>query len=64
MKRRHFLCSISAALLAAPLAATAQQARQNPTIGYLSVAAADANVEARQAFRERLRDLGWIEGQN
>jgi ABC-type uncharacterized transport system substrate-binding protein len=63
MNRRVFVTGLGA-VFAAPLAAKAQQARQNPTIGYLSVAAADANVEARQAFRESLRDLGWIEGQN
>ena len=64
MNRRAFVTGLGA-VLAAPPAAEAQPTGNVPRIGMLYViAAADANVDARQAFREALRDLGWIEGQN
>lgn len=49
------------ALLAAPFAAEAQQGRKLPRIGFL-LARPDSPDE--KAFREGLRDLGYIEGQN
>jgi ABC-type uncharacterized transport system substrate-binding protein len=51
-------------LLAAPLAAGAEQAAKVPRIGFLtatSLAAASVTVEA---FRQGLRDLGYVEGRN
>ncbi|HWN13788.1 MAG TPA: ABC transporter substrate-binding protein, partial [Candidatus Dormibacteraeota bacterium] len=52
-------------LLAAPLAAEAQQAGKVWRIGLLSYAASDSGGAARwKAFRERLRELGYVEGQN
>ena len=59
------LCS--ALLLALNISAKAQQPRKVPRIGYLTGTreptqkAPDAN---RDAFRQGLRDLGYIEGQN
>ncbi len=49
------------ALLAAPLTADAQQPAKVPRVGYLSPAPGAHLVEA---FRQGLRDLGWVEGQN
>jgi putative tryptophan/tyrosine transport system substrate-binding protein len=60
--RRGFISGIVFGLLAAPLAAEGQQAGNVPRIGTLFARSADASI--RQAFREGLRDLGWIEGQN
>jgi putative ABC transport system substrate-binding protein len=61
MRRRDFIKVIAGSAAAWPLAARAQQAGKLPTIGLLG---ADA-MGWRQwtdAFTERLRALGWIEG--
>jgi putative ABC transport system substrate-binding protein len=50
-------------LLAAPLAAEAQQAAKVPRIGYLSLNSA-ANLHLPKAFRQGLHDLGYVEGRN
>ena len=63
MNRRTFVSSLVLTLLAAPLGAEAQPAR-TVTIGYLgnSSPALEANLVA--AFREGLRQLGYVEGRN
>jgi putative ABC transport system substrate-binding protein len=50
-------------LLAASLAADAQQAAKNARIGYLAINLA-ANPHLHEAFRQGLRDLGYVEGRN
>ena len=63
--RRVFVGSLTSGLLAAPLAAQAQQAGRVVRIGLLDLAASDPAGAARwKAFRERLRELGYVEGQN
>jgi putative ABC transport system substrate-binding protein len=52
------------ALLAAPLAADAQQAAKVPRIGFLSLTSPSDRPPLLDAFRHRLRELGWVEGQN
>jgi putative ABC transport system substrate-binding protein len=52
------------ALLAAPLAAGAQQAAKVPRIGFVSAATSGVSSFALDAFRQGLRELGWVEGQN
>jgi putative tryptophan/tyrosine transport system substrate-binding protein len=52
------------ALLAAPLAASAQQAATVPRIGFLSAATSGVSSPVLDAFRQALRELGWVEGQN
>jgi putative ABC transport system substrate-binding protein len=52
------------AVLAAPLAPDAQQASKVSRIGYLYFGTADPGTPLLEAFRQGLRDLGWIEGQN
>ena len=49
--------------LMAPLAAEAQSAKV-ARIGYLSPLSASADSTHREAFRQGLRDLGYVEGQN
>jgi putative ABC transport system substrate-binding protein len=51
-------------LLTAPLAAQAQQPAQLPRIGYLSATPPAANAGRLEAFRQGLRALGYVEGQN
>jgi putative ABC transport system substrate-binding protein len=54
---------LALSLLAAPLAAEAQQAAKVARIGYLSTNLA-ANPHMQEAFRQGLRDLGYVEGRN
>jgi putative ABC transport system substrate-binding protein len=54
---------LAIALLAAPLA-EAQQAGRVYRIGYLSYSSPASNPHLREAFRQGLRELGWVEGQN
>jgi putative ABC transport system substrate-binding protein len=63
IRRRQFLVAASA-LLAAPLAAQAQQKARLFKIGFLgnSTEALEANLIG--PFREGLRDFGYVEGQN
>ena len=51
-------------LLAAPLTAEAQQAAKVPRIGYVSGSDSSSEKALLDAFRQRLRELGWIEGKN
>src|SRR5262245_4049253 len=60
MRRREFI-TLGSAAVAWPLAARAQQTRSLPRIGYLSVGFGNLGADA---FREGLRDFGYVEGQN
>ena len=62
VQRRDFLIAVGA-ILAAPLAAEAQQAAKVPRIGYLTTSLA-ASPHLPEAFRQGLRDLGYVEGRN
>ena len=59
MERRTFMALVSGSLLAAPLAAEAQKGKVW-RIGVISV----TRRAGEEAFFERLRDLGYVEGQN
>jgi len=61
--RRAFIGTLAGGLLAAPLAAEAQQAAKVTRIGYLSPNLA-ASPHLPEAFRQGLRDLGYVEGRN
>jgi putative ABC transport system substrate-binding protein len=61
--RRTFLGRLAGGLLAAPLAAEAQPAAKVPRIGYLAGNLA-ASPHLPEAFRQGLRDLGYVEGRN
>jgi putative ABC transport system substrate-binding protein len=66
ISRRGFLGG-SVALLAAPLAAEAQQAVKIPRIGFLSPSFPSDSRNTRRlgAFQQGLRELGYyVEGQN
>jgi len=64
MNRRRFLRTVSVGLLAAPLAVEAQQPGRVPRIGFLSVTSPSDRPPLLDAFRQGLRELGWVEGQN
>src|SRR5262245_33962874 len=62
MDRRRFLLMTSlAGAVASPLAAEAQQAAKVARIGYL---ASNLTPRFQEAFRQGLRDLGYVEGRN
>ena len=65
MDRRRFLAGTGAVLLAAPLAAEAQQpAGKVSRIGYLSPLSPAADATRREGFQQGLERLGYREGQN
>ncbi len=59
MDRRMFLVTLTGGLLAAPLAAGAQGPAP-PRVGYLGVAPRPPD----EAFKQGLRELGYVDGQN
>ena len=64
MDRRTFLTGTGAVLLATPLVAEAQQTGKVFRIGVLGHSSASASAGRIEAFRQGLRDLGYVEGKN
>jgi len=64
MRRRKFITLIGGAAATWPLAARAQQPGKLPTIGFLGQSTRSATSEWTNAFVQRLRELGWIDGRN
>jgi putative ABC transport system substrate-binding protein len=65
MERRAFIVAMTGGLLAAPLAAEAQPAGKVYRIGLLEFSVPDTARQALwTAFRQRMRELGYVEGQN
>jgi putative tryptophan/tyrosine transport system substrate-binding protein len=63
MDRRRFLLTSLAGTLAAPLAAGAQQsARSVRRVGWLDLGSSTAVAPFQAAFRQSMRELGWVEG--
>src|SRR5215467_14590396 len=64
--RKTALASIlfAGALLAVAVAVEAQQPKKVTRIGYLTVASLSSNVARVEAFRQGLRELGYVEGKN
>jgi putative tryptophan/tyrosine transport system substrate-binding protein len=55
--------AVTALLLAFP-SAEAQQPKKVPRIAYLAASPASANVGRLEAFRQGLREIGYVEGEN
>jgi putative ABC transport system substrate-binding protein len=62
MRRRDFIAVIGGAAVTWPLVARAQQ--PIPVIGFLNVAAPDGYALYVAAFRDGLKESGYVEGQN
>src|SRR5919197_3377096 len=58
-----FLVILALGLFVAPLAADAQRPANVPRIGMLLGNDADAAAPSLEAFRHRLHELGYVEGQ-
>jgi putative tryptophan/tyrosine transport system substrate-binding protein len=64
MGRRQFICLLGGAAAAWPLAVSAQQPSNLPTIGFLVSGTPSSHREWVAAFVQRLRELNWTEGRN
>ena len=67
MRRRDFIFALAGAALSVPLTAAAQPVGKVHRIGYLASGVGSPstpNAHLTEAFRQGLRELGWIEGQN
>jgi putative ABC transport system substrate-binding protein len=62
MRRREFITLIGSTVVTWPLAVEAQQVGKLPTIGFMGAGTPSGWRQWTNAFVERLRELGWVEG--
>jgi len=62
--RREFIGTLAGGLLAAPLAAEAQQGKRVWRIGDLTLGSAEREKSWLASFRQGLRELGYVEGES
>jgi len=61
---RGFVAALALGILLGPLGAQAQQAGKPPRVGFLGNSTASLEAHLVGAFRDGLRELGYVEGQN
>src|SRR5437762_13934902 len=64
MTKKIMLFALCSLLLASRFPANAQQPTKVPRIGYLTASSLSANAARIEAFRQGLRELGYVEGKN
>ena len=64
IERRAFLAGTGAVLLAAPLAAEAQESITRTRVGFLGAESPSTNQHFLDAFRQGMREHGYVDGQN
>jgi putative tryptophan/tyrosine transport system substrate-binding protein len=64
MDRKITVLALSAMLFALSYSASAQQPKKVPRIGFLGASSASVLAARIEAFRQGLRDLGYVEGKN
>ena len=64
MKKQIVVLSVCAMLFALCVSVEAQQGKRVPRIGYLLSGSPSTNPDFREAFRQGLQDLGYVEGKN
>jgi len=64
MKKKITVLTLCALLFALGVPAEAQQPTKVPLIGYLSSTSSFAGSSRIEAFRQGLRELGYVEGKN
>ena len=64
MKKKITVLTLSALLLALGFSVEAQQPTKIPLIGSLSGSSPSTSPARHEAFRQGLRDLGYVEGKN
>jgi len=63
-KALTLIVAFALSVLLTPPATEAQQRAHLPRVGYLGTSSASLEAELVKAFRDGLRDLGYVEGQN
>jgi putative tryptophan/tyrosine transport system substrate-binding protein len=64
MRRREFIALLSGTAVAGPLTTRAQEHLAKPIIGYLSSRSPEKSSDIVAAFRQGLKEAGFVDGQN